>query len=117
MLSPGLVSVRPASPPPLLSATRLAVPASPRADAGFPGELFPEDGKTFDAVLGKELSNPIPGRAGHGTDREAVPYGDPTDMDSPTRTFTNRSFWTAATSSGLAVNLPERKSLRGHPRC
>jgi Phosphoesterase family len=27
----------------------------------------------------------------------------------PSQTFMNRSFWTAATSSGLAVNLPARK--------
>jgi phospholipase C len=27
----------------------------------------------------------------------------------PSQTFTNRSFWTAGTSSGLVVNLPARK--------
>jgi phospholipase C len=30
----------------------------------------------------------------------------------PSRTFTNRSFWTAGTSSGLVVNLPVRTYSR-----
>lgn len=48
------------------------------------GRLYgPADGKTFDGVLGKELSNPIPGWAEHGADRGAVPYTEATDLDSP----------------------------------
>jgi len=48
------------------------------------GHLYgPGDGKTFDGVLGKELSNPIPGWAEHGADRKVVPYGISADMDSP----------------------------------
>ena len=48
------------------------------------GRLYgPEDGKTFEGVIGKNLSNPIPAWAQHGVDRKVVPYGITTDMDSP----------------------------------
>jgi phospholipase C len=48
------------------------------------GRLYgPDDGKVFDGVLGKDLSNPIPSWAEHGADRQVVPYGVATDMDSP----------------------------------
>ena len=48
------------------------------------GRLYgPEDGKTFDGVIGKDLSNPIPEWAEHGADRKVVPYRVATDMDSP----------------------------------
>ncbi|MGD0393738.1 MAG: alkaline phosphatase family protein [Acidimicrobiales bacterium] len=42
-----------------------------------------EDGKTFDGVIGKDLSNPIPEWAEDGADRKVVPYTVATDMDSP----------------------------------
>ncbi len=42
-----------------------------------------EDGKNFDGVVGKELSNPIPGWAEHGAGRKVVPYTVATDMDAP----------------------------------
>ena len=48
------------------------------------GHLYgPGDGKDFDGVVGKNLSNPIPGWAEHGADRKVVPYTVATDMDSP----------------------------------
>jgi phospholipase C len=48
------------------------------------GRLYgPDDGKTFEGVIGKNLSNPIPEWAEHGTDRKVVPYTVATDMDSP----------------------------------
>src|SRR4249920_1857603 len=48
------------------------------------GRLYgPEDGKNFDGVIGKDLSNPIPEWAEHGADRKVVPYTIATDMDSP----------------------------------
>ena len=48
------------------------------------GRLYgPEDGKTFDGVIGKDLTNPIPEWAEHGADRKVVPYAVATDMDSP----------------------------------
>jgi phospholipase C len=48
------------------------------------GRLYgPGDGKTFEGVLGKDLSNPIPEWAEHGADRKVVPYSVATDMDSP----------------------------------
>jgi phospholipase C len=48
------------------------------------GRLYgPEDGKTFEGVLGKDLTNPIPEWAEHGADRKVVPYTVAIDMDSP----------------------------------
>ena len=48
------------------------------------GHLYgPGDGKAFEGVIGKDLSNPIPGWAEHGADCKVVPYGVTTDMDSP----------------------------------
>ena len=48
------------------------------------GRLYgPEDGKTFDGVIGKDLSNPIPEWAEHGAERKTVPYTVATDMDAP----------------------------------
>jgi phospholipase C len=48
------------------------------------GHLYgPEDGKTFEGVIGKELSNPIPAWAEHGSERKVVPYAVATDMDAP----------------------------------
>ena len=43
----------------------------------------PGDGRTFEGVTGKELTNPIPDWAEHGADRKVVPYTVATDMDSP----------------------------------
>src|SRR6478736_380311 len=48
------------------------------------GHLYgPDDGKTFEGVIGKDLNNPIPEWAEHGAEREVVPYSVATDMDSP----------------------------------
>jgi len=43
----------------------------------------PGDGKTFEDVIGKDLSHPIPDWAEHGADRKVVPYTVATDMDWP----------------------------------
>jgi phospholipase C len=48
------------------------------------GHLYgPADGKRFDGVIGKSLSNPIPDWAEHGAERGTVPYSVTTDMDAP----------------------------------
>src|ERR1700751_101019 len=48
------------------------------------GHLYgPGDGRNFDGVIGKHLSNPIPEWAEHGAERKIVPYTVATDMDSP----------------------------------
>jgi phospholipase C len=48
------------------------------------GRLYgPGDGKTFEGVIGKEMSNPIPGWAGHDADRKVVPYSVSAGIDSP----------------------------------
>ena len=48
------------------------------------GHLYgPGDGKTFEGVIGKDLSNPIPEWAEHGAERKVVPYTVATDMDAP----------------------------------
>jgi phospholipase C len=45
------------------------------------GHLYgPEDGKTFEGVIGKDLSNPIPEWAENGADRKVVPYTVATDI-------------------------------------
>ena len=103
------------------------------------GHLYgPGDGKSFDGVIGKNLSNPIPAWAEHGAERKVVPYTVATDMDSPNpdsgeeyqhtntqlynilneknrfKVAGDRSFWTAATSSGLVVNSPAKKWFTGN---
>ena len=48
------------------------------------GHLYgPRDGKTFEGVIGRALSNPIPEWAEHGAGRKTVPYTVATDMDAP----------------------------------
>ncbi len=48
------------------------------------GRLYgPDDGKIFDGVIGKDLSNPIPAWAEHGAERKVVPYSITTDLNSP----------------------------------
>jgi len=48
------------------------------------GHLYgPADGKNVDGVIGKDLTNPIPGWAERGADRKVVPHTVATDMDSP----------------------------------
>src|SRR5215813_6408126 len=48
------------------------------------GHLYgPDDGKTFEGVIGKDLSNPIPEWAEHGAEKKVVPYEVATDMDAP----------------------------------
>ena len=48
------------------------------------GHLYgPDDGKTFEGVIGKDLTNPIPEWAEDRADRTLVPYTVATDMDSP----------------------------------
>ena len=48
------------------------------------GHLYgPEDGKTFEGVIDKEFSNPIPEWAEHGAERKTVPYTVTDDMDAP----------------------------------
>ena len=40
------------------------------------GRLYqPGEVASFEGVLGRELSNPIPAWAEHGADRKVVPYG------------------------------------------
>ena len=48
------------------------------------GRLYqPGEVESFEGVLGKELSNPIPEWAEHGADRGVVPYGVAKDMNTP----------------------------------
>jgi phospholipase C len=48
------------------------------------GRLYgPEDGKTFEGVIGKDLRNPIPEWAEHGAEHKTVPYTVTDDMDAP----------------------------------
>ena len=54
----------------------------------------PDDGKEYDGIIGKDLSNPIPGWAEHGAVRKVAPYRVVTDMDSP-NPDSGEEFWTA----------------------
>jgi phospholipase C len=48
------------------------------------GRLYePGEVKSFEGVIGKKLSNPIPDWAEHGANRTAVPYGVAKTMDTP----------------------------------
>lgn len=48
------------------------------------GRLYqPGEVRSFEGVLGKDLSNPIPEWAEHGADRKVVPYGVAKTMDTP----------------------------------
>jgi len=48
------------------------------------GRLYPPGAvPSFEGVIGKDLSNPIPEWAQHGAERKVVPYGIATGMDSP----------------------------------
>ncbi len=48
------------------------------------GHLYqPDEVESFEGVLGRDLSNPIPAWAEHGAELGAVPYGIATGMDSP----------------------------------
>jgi phospholipase C len=48
------------------------------------GRLYqPGEVESFEGVIGKDLSNPIPSWAEHGADRKIVPYGIAKTMDTP----------------------------------
>src|SRR5277367_5487020 len=48
------------------------------------GRLYqPGEVPSFEGVLGKDLSNPIPVWAAHGADQKVVPYGVATNMNTP----------------------------------
>jgi phospholipase C len=48
------------------------------------GHLYqPGEVPSFEGVIGKDLSNPIPGWAEHGAGRKVVPYAVASDMDAP----------------------------------
>jgi len=48
------------------------------------GRLYqPGEVPSFEGVIGKDLSNPIPPWAEHGAERRVVPYAVADDMDSP----------------------------------
>ena len=70
------------------------------------------DGKTFEGVIGKELSNPIPGWAEHGADRKVVPYGVSADMDSPTRTRVRSGITSTASCSARSTTTTGARSAR-----
>jgi len=48
------------------------------------GRLYePGEVKSFEGVIGKDLSNPVPAWAEHGADGDVVPYGVAGNMDTP----------------------------------
>ena len=48
------------------------------------GRLYqPGEVASFEGVIGKDLSNPIPAWAEHGADRKVIPYSIAPDMNTP----------------------------------
>jgi phospholipase C len=77
------------------------------------GHLYgPEDGKTFDGVIGKDLTNPIPEWAEHDADRKVVAYEVATDMDSPNPDSGEEWFHTNISSSAPWMNTTGSRSAR-----
>ena len=75
------------------------------------GHLYgPGDGKDFDGVIGKDLSNPIPAWAEHGADRQVVPYTVATDMDSPNPDSGEEYYHTNTQLYGV-LDVPNRFKL------
>src|SRR6266704_1035604 len=91
------------------------------------GHLYgPGDGKTFDGVIGKDLSNPIPAWAEHGADRQVVPYTVATDMDSPNPDSGEEYYhtkpsctasWMTITGSSSVTRSRRRGMRRRRERC
>ena len=79
------------------------------------GHLYgPDDGKTFEGVIGKNLTNPIPEWAEHGADRKVVPYAVATDMDSPNPDSGEEYFHTP-TPSSITRSTTTTGSRSGRP--
>jgi phospholipase C len=77
------------------------------------GHLYgPEDGKTFDGVIGKGLSNPIPEWAEHGAARKAVPYTVATDMDAPNPDSGEEYYHTNTSSITPSTSTTASRSAR-----
>ena len=66
-----------------------------------PGEVA-----SFEGVLGKDLSNPIPPWAEHGAERKAVDYGVAGDMTRPTRTPVRSTSTSTPSCSGSWTPTP-----------
>ncbi len=45
--------------------------------------MAPRTARSFEGVIGKNMSNPIPPWVEHGAERKVVPYMVATDMESP----------------------------------
>jgi hypothetical protein len=81
------------------------------------GRLYgPEDGKSFDGVIGKDLSNPIPAWAEHGADRQVVPYTVASDMDSPNPDSGEEYFHTNTQLFGILDDRNRFKTARPRQR-
>ena len=81
------------------------------------GHLYgPEDGKTFEGVVGKDLSNPIPAWAEHGAERKTVPYTVATDMDAPNPDSGEEYFHTNTQLFGSSTSTTASRSARQSPR-
>jgi phospholipase C len=77
------------------------------------GHLYgPGDGKAFEGVIGKELSNPIPAWAEHGADRKVVPYGVTTDLDSPNPDSGEEWYHTTPSCSARSMTATGSRSAR-----
>ena len=77
------------------------------------GHLYgPEDGKTFEGVIGKELSNPIPEWAEHGAERKVVPYTVTTTWTRRTRTRARSTSTPTPSSTTRSTSTTASRSAR-----
>ena len=75
------------------------------------GRLYePGEVASFEGVIGKDLSNPIPEWAEHGADRGVVPYGVAKNMNTPNPTRA-RSTRTSTPSCSAIIDPPSNRGV------
>jgi phospholipase C len=82
---PGIAAAQGAGPDPQKALDHVVVIMfENRSFDNLLGRLYaPGEVKSFDGVIGKDLSNPVPEWAQQGAGRKFVPYGVATDMNTP----------------------------------
>ena len=81
------------------------------------GRLYgPGDGKRFEGVVGKDLSNPIPEWAEHGAELETVAYTVATDMDAPNPDSGEEYYHTNTQLFNRLTSTTGARSARRSPR-
>ena len=77
------------------------------------GRLYePGEVASFDGVIGKDFSNPIPEWAEHGSERKVVPYGVAAHMDTPNPDPGEEYQHITPSCSGSSTHPPTAASCR-----